>query len=213
MGLLPEAMRNYLLRLGWSHGDDEIITTEQAIEWFSLDAIGRSPARFDMAKLTNLNYHYLRESDNDRLADLVKPFLEERAGGPVDDDALARVRHGMSGLKERAKTLLELADSAMIYVKKRPLDFTDKAAKLLTDDARALLARLRARLDGIEDWREETLDSAVRQFAEDEGLKLGKVAQPLRAGLTGSHVSPGIFEVMVVLGRQECLARLGDLNG
>lgn len=186
MGLLPEAMRNYLLRLGWSHGDDEIITTEQAIEWFSLDAIGRSPARFDMAKLTNLNYHYLRESDNDRLADLVKPFLEERAGGPVDDDALARVRHGMSGLKERAKTLLELADSAMIYVKKRPLDFTDKAAKLLTDDARALLARLRARLDGIEDWREETLDSAVRQFAEDEGLKLGKVAQPLRAGLTGA---------------------------
>ena len=212
MGFLPEAMRNYLLRLGWSHGDEEVIATERAIEWFELDAVGRSPSRFDMAKLTNLNGHYIREADDSRLVEAVQPFLAAVAPNPAgacNDRLLA----GMGGLKERAKTLIELAESAAFYCRPRPLPLSDKAAALLEADAPAILAGCRTQLEVVDSWSAEAVEAAVRDFAEAQDLKLGKVAQPLRAALTGSNASPGIFEVMAVLGREESLARIGDHAG
>ncbi|MEQ8697476.1 MAG: glutamate--tRNA ligase [Bauldia litoralis] len=209
MGFLPEAVRNYLLRLGWSHGDEEVISTEQAIEWFDLDAIGRSPSRFDMAKLSNLNGHYIREADDARLVEAVAPFLADM-GVEVSAVCRSRVDAGMAGLKERAKTLIELAESAAFYCRARPLPLSDKAASLLEGEAPAILAGCLGHLEAVGDWSAEPLEAAVRAFAEAGDLKLGKVAQPLRAALTGSNASPGIFEVMAVLGREESLARIGD---
>ncbi|NFV79439.1 glutamate--tRNA ligase [Magnetospirillum aberrantis] len=213
MGFLPEAMRNYLLRLGWGHGDDEIIPTEQAVEWFDLAGVGRSPSRFDMTKLTNLNGHYLRQSDDSRLVDLIAPMVEAKVGAPVDAEGRRRLTAGMAGMKERAKTLVELADSALFYVRPRPLALDDKAAKALDDsDARALL-RDYVQSVAESEWTKHVLEEAARTFAESRGQKLGKVAQPLRAALTGSSVSPPIFEVMEVLGRAEATARIEDITG
>jgi len=210
MGYLPEAVRNYLLRLGWSHGDEEIISTRQAIEWFDLDAVGRGPARFDSAKLDNLNGHYIRLADDARLVDLILPELAV-GGGQGDDSAVReRLLRAMPGLKPRAKTLKELAARAAFYAAPRPLPLTPKAEKLLSPEARARLGRLRARLETLDDWREDSLEAAVRAFAEAENVKLGLVAQPLRAALTGSDTSPGIFEVMAALGRAESLGRIAD---
>lgn len=208
MGFLPEAMRNYLLRLGWSHGDEEIISTAQAVDWFALDAVGRSPARFDMERLTTLNGHYIRHAEDGYLVDLVVA----RRDPPPGDAAKARLLQGIPKLKERAKTIVELADSASFYMAERPLQLSPKAAKLLKGDAPALLERLAARMMEIETWDVDRLDQAARDFAEAEGVKLGAVAQPLRAALTGSHASPGIFDVMAVLGRDETLARIADVQ-
>ncbi len=210
MGYLPEAMRNYLLRLGWAHGDEEIISTEQAIEWFDLDAVGRSPARFDFDKLASLNAHYLREAEDGRLVDLVCEALAGREDLRLDAIARARIAAGMAGLKMRARTVVELAENTAFYAAKRPLALTPKAAKLLTNEALERLERLVARLPGDEGWTAEALEDLVRAFAEAEGVKLGAVAQPLRAALSGSTVSPPIFEVMAVLGRAETLARIED---
>ena len=210
LGYLPEAMRNYLLRLGWSHGDDEIISTAQAVAWFGLDAVGRGPARFDFAKLDNVNGHYLRAAEDGRLVDLIAPRLAEAQGHAVDAAGRERLLRAMPGLKLRAKTLTELADAAGFYVAGRPLALTDKAAKLLGDEARARLGRLRPELEAEAEWTEPALEAAARAFAEAEEVKLGQVAQPLRCALTGATTSPGIFEVMAVLGRAETLARLGD---
>ncbi len=211
MGYLPEAVRNYLLRLGWSHGDDEIITTEQATEWFDLDNVGRSPSRFDYAKLTNLNGHYLRQGDDARLAALLIPLMETKLGHGVDDLGRTRLIQGMAGLKERAKTLVDLADSALFYVRPRPLALDEKAAKTLADaEARTLLGDYLTSVSATE-WVKHDLEEAARQLAERSGQKLGKIAQPLRAALTGTLVSPPIFEVMEVLGRDETLARLQDV--
>jgi glutamyl-tRNA synthetase len=210
MGYLPEALRNYLLRLGWSHGDEEIISTEQAIQWFDLDAVGRSPARFDFAKLDNLNGHYLRATADDRLVGLVLPRLEKRLGQAVGETGKARLRAGMSGLKERAKTLEQLADAALFYVRERPLPFDDKAKGLLGTDARAQLRALAGALERREPWEVSGIEAAVRDFAAAANLKLGQIAQPLRAALTGSSTSPGIFEVAAVLGRAETVARIRD---
>jgi glutamyl-tRNA synthetase len=213
MGYLPEALRNYLLRLGWGHGDEEIIATEQAIEWFDLDAVGRSPARIDFAKMANLNGHYLRQADEARLTDLVADRLAADRGTPLSEAERARVHAGMTGLKQRATTLVDLAQSAAFYIAERPLSYTDKAAKLLDEEASARLARLRDRLAGLDDWSEATIEAEIRGAAEAEGVKLGQIAQPLRAALTGSTVSPGIFEVAAVLGREESLGRLTDAAG
>ncbi|WP_119458649.1 glutamate--tRNA ligase [Rhodospirillaceae bacterium SYSU D60014] len=210
MGYLPEALRNYLLRLGWAHGDEEIIDTEQAIAWFDLDGVGRSPSRFDFAKLGNLNGHYLRAADDARLVDLVLPRLERRLDGMPDAAARTRLFLGMPGLKARAKTLEELADNAVFYARSRPLPMSEKALDLLTPEARARLDRLAALLAEVEDWTEAAVEEKIRQLVDAEGVKLGQVAQPLRAALTGSTTSPGLFEVMAVLGRDETLARLGD---
>ena len=201
LGILPEAMFNYLLRLGWGHGDSEIISLEQAIEWFDIDHVGKSPSRFDIAKLQNLNGHYLREADDARLAELVAP----RMTGAVDLGLLARA---MPVLKVRAKDVNELAASAAFLFAQRPLALEPKAEALLTDEARALLSQIAARLTAQDDWSLEALEASLKAMAEELGLGLGKLAQPLRAALTGQTTSPGIFDVLVLLGRDESLARI-----
>jgi glutamyl-tRNA synthetase len=211
MGYLPEALRNYLLRLGWGHGDDEIISTEQAIEWFDLDGIGRSPSRFDFAKLDNLNAHYMRLADDARLVGLIVPLIEAKLGRPVGQNARDLLTRAMPGLKQRAKTLVELADSAHFYVVERPLKLTDKAAELVTGEGASILADLAGELRLFDAWEAAGIEAKVRQYAENKGLKLGKVAQPLRAALSGSTVSPPIFEVAELLGKTESLARIADI--
>ena len=211
MGMLPAAMRNYLLRLGWSHGDDEVIPTEQAIEWFGLDSVGKSPARFDMAKLENLNAQYLRQTDDAALAAMIAPIIETEIGKALDGSALDCLTRGMKGLKPRADTLVSLAAAGGFYAA-RPA-FTDKAKKLLDEGAREILAGVAKRLAGADDWSEDGLETALRAFAEDSDppLKFGQLAQPLRAALTGSTTSPGLFEVLAVLGREEVLRRIGNI--
>ena len=209
MGYLPEAMRNYLLRLGWGHGDEEIISTEQAIEWFSLEAIGRSPARFDFAKLENLNGNYIREAEDTRLVDLVLPRIAETLGRDMDEDCRDILIAGMEGLKQRAKTLVELADNSLFYLQAPiyPLS-VEKAAKLLSGDGASMVLEVADKFAELENWEAGELEGIVRSHAESKELGMGKIAQPLRAALTGSNISPGIFEIMEVLGREESLARL-----
>jgi glutamyl-tRNA synthetase len=205
LGILPEALNNYLLRLGWGHGDDEIISREQAIQWFGLNHVGKSPSRFDLKKLENLNGHYLRSADDARLAVLVAA----RRGG-LEADGLALLERAMPELKGRAKDLDELASGADFLFAQRPLVVEDKAADLLTDEARALLLRVHEALRGLPDWNHDSTEAAIKTVADETGLKLGKVAQPLRAALTGRTTSPGIFEVLVLLGQGESLARIED---
>ncbi len=208
MGILPEAMCNYLLRLGWSHGDDETIPREQAVEWFNLDSVGRSPARFDMDKLLNLNAHYLKIADPARLAAGVLADADA-AGITVSPDAEKRLVTGMPGLASRAKNAHELFELSSLYLSDAPINMNEKARTSLADDeARQTLSDLAELLKKATSWTEPELDGIAREYAESRELKLGKVAQPLRAALTGSNVSPSIFEVMVVLGRDETLARL-----
>jgi glutamyl-tRNA synthetase len=210
-GFLPEALCNYLLRLGWSHGDDEIISRDQAIEWFGLDAVGRSAARFDPDKLASLNGHYIRQTADARLVDLVWPRLKAGHRGEIAVDAISRLNKGMAGLKERAKTLAELAGNAAFYVRVRPLPIDAAAAKTLDATARDRLRGLRDRLAGVDDWTAAALEAAIRDYAEGSAVKLGALAQPLRAALTGGTASPSIFEVMEILGRDESLGRLDDV--
>ena len=218
MGYLPAALRNYLVRLGWSHGDDEIMSTEQLIEWFDLDGIGKSPARFDFAKLEDLNAHYIRNTDDDELVSRIVEILPELEGGDelatkLDEAGRAKLKAAMPGLKERAKTLVELVASADYLFATRPLTLNAKAQKILNEDARQHLGALHGRLEALPDWTLDAVESEVRAFAESADLKLGKVAQPLRAALTGSNVSPPIFDVMIVIGRSESLARIADQIG
>ncbi len=218
MGYLPEAMRNYLVRLGWSHGDDEIMSTGQMVEWFDLDGINRAPARFDFAKLGSINAHYMRARTDDELLAAFTGALPHLAGGPefaarLDDVRRRQFREALPLLKERAKTLVDLIDGAAFIVAGRPITPDAAAAGLLTADARALLARLLPSLVSVADWSAPTLESAVKAFAGEAGVKLGAVAQPLRAALTGRAASPGIFEVLAILGREESLARIADASG
>jgi len=209
MGFLPAALRNYLLRLGWGHGDDEIISTEQAIEWFDLPGVGRAASRFDMAKLTNLNAHYLRDMADADLLPLVMPRIEAKIGGKVEPVGQARIERGMNGVKQRSRTVVELADNLVFYARDgAPEIADDKARTQLTAAAKALLGRLASALEGENDWSEPAMEAAIRRFAEAEGVKLGQVAQPLRVALSGSTVSPGIFEVLSVLGPAETRQRL-----
>jgi len=214
MGYLPAALRNYLVRLGWSHGDDEIFSTEQMIEWFDLDGIGRSPARFDFAKLEDLNGYYIRNTPDDELLERIRQALPEMENGAELEARFAsagweKLASALPSLKTRAKTLKELVDGAAFIIAERPLALDEKATKLLSDDARNVLGRLLPRLEAV-DWTANALEAEVRGFAEAEGLKLGGVAQPLRAALTGRSVSPPVFDVMAVLGRDEALARIRD---
>jgi glutamyl-tRNA synthetase len=215
MGYLPETMRNYLLRLGWGHGDDEIISTEQAIEWFDLSGVGRSAARFDLAKLTNLNAHYLRETPDTELLAMVLPGLEAKLGGKVDPVGLERLTRGLGGVKQRSRTLVELLDNLLFYARSgAPPIADDKARAQLTPQAKALLAKLAVALEAeAANWSEKQVEDAIRRFAEAEGVKLGQVAQPLRVALSGSTVSPGIFEVLAILGPAETKARLLAASG
>jgi glutamyl-tRNA synthetase len=202
LGILPEALFNYLLRLGWGHGDDEIISREQAVEWFGLDHVGKSPSRFDLKKLENLNGHYIREADDERLAALIAPKL-----GDADQAVLVKA---MPELKARAHDLNALADGAGFLFAKRPLQLDEAASALISDESRALLRSAHAALDALGDWTHDSTDQAIRAVADSEGVKLGKLAQPLRAALTGRTTSPGIFDVLVLLGKGESLSRIAD---
>jgi glutamyl-tRNA synthetase len=215
MGYLPAALRNYLVRLGWSHGDDEIMSTEDMVRWFDLDAIGRSAARFDFAKLENLNGHYLRAAPDAEIMQRLKALVPElpnggELAGKIGTEGWGKLERALPGLKERAKTLVEILDNAEYLFAKRPIALDSQAEKLLDEAGRKSLAALLPRLESVETWMPEALDAAVRRYAEEAGLKLGKVAQPLRAALTGRTTSPGIFDVLEVLGREESLARIRD---
>ncbi len=218
MGYLPEAMRNYLVRLGWSHGDDEVFSTDQAIEWFDLDTVGRSPARFDFAKLEAVNFEHMRgQDDASLLADLLA-FLRHADGGSdieakLDDAMKAKLLQAMPALKERAKTLNDLLTGAGFIFADRPLQPDEKAARILTADALEILGKLVAALEVSDDWSLQGAEAAVRGFVETNDLKLGKAGPPLRAALTGTTNSPGIFDVLAVLGRDESCARIRDQLG
>ena len=206
LGILPEALFNYLLRLGWGHGDQEEFTREEAIAAFDLAGVGRSPSRFDLKKLHNMNGHYIRAAEDARLAGLIAP----RIGGEAEAAAgLALLEQAMPALKPRAKDLDELAAGAAFLFARRPLVLSDKAKESLTSEAKALLARIMTRLDAQEDWTTAALEASLKACAEELGLGLGKLAQPLRAALTGQTTSPGIFDVLALLGREESLARIG----
>ena len=216
MGYLPAALRNYLVRLGWSHGDQEMFTTDEMVAAFSLGSIGRSPARFDFAKLENLNGHYMRGAGDKALLDALKVVLpeigpERGLGATLPPGLEAQFLQAMPGLKERAKTLIELIDSASYLYSARPLKMEDKAAALLSDETRSHIGALRNELSALAEWGVDNTEQQVRAFADARGLKLGQIAQPLRAALTGKATSPPLFDVMVTLGRDECLARLDDV--
>ena len=210
MGYLPEAVANYLLRLGWGHGDEEIVSQERAIELFDLDGVGRSPSRFDLKKLENLNGHYMREASDGRLAGLTAPRIGKLIGRDLSADEIALLTRAMPDLKPRAKNLNELAENATFLFRARPLDFDERAAELLSGEAPRLLKRAWAALSALDEWTAAATEAAVRSVAETAGVKLGQVAQPLRAALTGRATSPGIFDVLVLLGREESLARIAD---
>jgi glutamyl-tRNA synthetase len=215
MGYLPAAMRNYLVRLGWSHGDQEMFSTEEMIAAFDLPSIGRSPARFDFAKLEHLNGHYMRQSTDADLLVEIERVLPHIAGGPelaarLTPDLRQRLLAAMPGLKERAKTLVDLVDAARYLFSERPLALDDKATAVLSGEARTLLGEVADELAAVDPWDVAATEQAVRSFAERKGLKLGGVAQPLRAALTGRATSPPIFDVLAVLGKNESLGRLRD---
>jgi glutamyl-tRNA synthetase len=215
MGYLPEALRNYLVRLGWSHGDDEIMSTEQMIEWFGFDGMGRGAARFDLVKLEALNGHYIRHADDAYLVSRIVDLLKYIDGGEAVAAKLTSHRReqmlaAMPGLKERAKTLVELLDGAQFIFAERPLQIDEKAGALLAEEGSKIIAALLPELADISDWSASSTEAAVRAHADAQGLKLGKVAQPLRAALTGRLTSPPVFDVMAVLGKDESIGRLSD---
>jgi glutamyl-tRNA synthetase len=215
MGYLPAAMRNYLVRLGWAHGDQEIFSTEEMIAAFDLPQIGRSPARFDFAKLESLNGHYIRAMNDAELMAMLEQLLPHIAGGQelagkMTPALRAKLIAAMPGLKERAKTLIELFDASRFLWASRPLELNDPAKALLTTEATATITSLLPELESVADWSAAAVETVVRGFAERSGVKLGQVAQPLRAALTGRATSPPIFDVLAVLGRDESLARLRD---
>jgi glutamyl-tRNA synthetase len=215
MGCLPAAMRNYLVRLGWSHGDQEIFSTDEMIAAFDLAQVGRSPARFDFAKLESLNGHYLRQAGDAELVAEIERVLPHIAAGndlraKMNPALRSKLVAAMPALKERAKTLVELIDSAHYIYADRPIMLDDKAAALLNAEARAMIAELVPELEMVEPWTAASVEAAVRAYADTSGRKLGAVAQPLRAALTGRTTSPGIFDVLAVLGKSESVARLRD---
>ena len=216
MGYLPAALRNYLARLGWSHGDDEVMSTAQMVEWFAIEDVNKGAARFDYAKLEALNGIYMRQSDDAGLLEAfiaTLPYLENVdaiSEAVATAEGKAKLLAAMPGLKERAKTLVELADGAQFLFAKRPLALDEKATTLLDADARNVIAGILPSLETIDDWSAASTESVVRAYAENAGLKLGKAAQPLRAALTGRSTSPGVFDVLAVLGKAESLARLRD---
>ena len=218
MGYLPAAMRNYLVRLGWAHGDQEIFTTDEMIAAFDLAAIGRSPARFDFAKLESLNGHYMRQSGDAELIEALEGLLPHIAGGEelagkMTPALREQLMAAMPALKERAKTLVELFEASRFLWASRPLAIDDKAKALLTPEAKEVIAALLPELETVADWSAAAIETMVRGFAERTGRKLGAVAQPLRAALTGRATSPPIFDVLAVLGAEESLARLRDQAG
>ena len=216
MGYLPEALLNYLARLGWSHGDDEVMSIENMIAWFEIEDVNKGAARFDFAKLEALNGVHMRQMDDAKLRDIfvaTLPYLPNGAtvADGLNDKTKAQLLAAMPGLKERAKTLIELADGAAFLFAQRPLPLDEKAATLLNDAAKAILKGVHGALSSVDSgWSAASAEAAVREFATRENVKLGAVAQPLRAALTGKSTSPGVFDVLEVLGRDESLSRISD---
>jgi glutamyl-tRNA synthetase len=210
LGFLPEAMFDYLSQLGWSHGEDEFLDRQEAIRRFDLSHIGRAPARFDLDKLTSVNFHYLKLADDARLAGLVRPFLETELDAALPKTGLDLLTRALPGLKERAKTLPHLAETSAFYFRPRPIPMEPAAEALLDEPARALLATLAERLAALADWNQPAVEVAVKALAAEQGLGFGKIAQPLRAAVTGRVNSPGITEVLALLGREGALGRLSD---
>ncbi len=210
MGILSDAMFNYLLRLGWGYGDEEVISRAQAIDWFDMSGIGKSPSRFDTKKLQNLNGIYIRDADNTALSELARPWIEQDLGRTLGEPDMELLVDAMPVLKTRAKNLIELASGSLFLFKNRPLGLDEKAQSLLDPDARNLLATIHAALTDLEDWTLEATESEIKSIAETAELGLGKLAQPMRAALTGSTSSPGIFDVLILLGKEESLSRLAD---
>ncbi|MEE4350845.1 MAG: glutamate--tRNA ligase [Pacificimonas sp.] len=210
MGILPEALENYLLRLGWGHKDEDFIPRDRAIGLFTLDGIGKNPARFDTKKLENLNGHYIRESAPDRLLRVVQPEVEREIDRGLTADETDLLLRTIPELQPRAKTIKELADGALFLFRTRPLNLDERAAKLLEAGGGRLLAKAHQRLKDASDWEAEALGEELRALAASEDVGLGKIAQPLRAALTGRTVSPGVFEMLELLGREDSLARIED---
>ncbi|MEM9332969.1 MAG: glutamate--tRNA ligase [Pseudomonadota bacterium] len=215
MGYLPDALRNYLVRLGWSHGDDEIMSTQQMIEWFGFEGMNKAAARFDFAKLEAINAHYLREMPEQDLLDALCSVASEIEGGTAFLDPLppklnAWVLRALPSLKSRAKTMADLAQGAAFLFAERPLFMEEKAANLLTEEARSTIAEIILVFETLGEWDHDSIDDAIRSFAEERGMKLGQVAQPIRAALTGKGTSPGAFDVLQILGREESVERLKD---
>jgi glutamyl-tRNA synthetase len=215
MGYLPAALRNYLVRLGWAHGDREFFSTEEMVAAFDLPGIGRSPARFDFAKLENVNGHYMRAASDDELLAMLEKSLPYLEGGSaitakLDDAMRAKLKAAMPGLKERGKTLVDLVNGASFLFAERSLTMDARASEILADGGRVHLAALLPRLEALPEWSAAAAEAAVRSYAQESGAKLGQIAQPLRAALTGRTTSPGIFEVLAVLGRDESLGRIAD---
>lgn len=208
LGFLPEAVNNYLLRLGWGHGDEEIINRDQALQWFDIDNVGRSASRFDFKKLENLNGHYMREADDARLSEIAAFHVGEMLDRPLSAEEQSLLLAAMPSLKPRAKTMIELAEGAMFLFDSVPLAFEDKAKAAIDAAPPGLLALLLGTLEALPNWTMETLESALRDAAESQGVGLGKVAQPLRSAVTGRAISPGIFDVLFLLGREEALHRI-----
>ncbi len=211
MGYLPDAMRNYLLRLGWGHGDTDIVSTEEAIRLFSLEGIGQSPSRMDFAKLASVNAHYMRQCPEDALLNLVLPFVEKALGQKPDGIGIERIRKGLHDLKERAHTLIELASAALFYVRPRPLMLDEAASKTLDLETKKLLKEIRDNLANLPEFASDKIEASLKEFSVQKSLKLGKIAMPLRAAITGTTNSPSIFHVAEILGKEETLARLGDV--
>ncbi|MCK5042111.1 MAG: glutamate--tRNA ligase [Sphingomonadales bacterium] len=212
MGYLPEALNNYLLRLGWGYEDKELIGSDEALELFNINGVGKSPSRFDFKKLDNFNQHYMRNLSHENLMLEALPFVErklERTLGNAEKELFVKA---MTGLKDRAKTLIELAESSLFYFKTVPLDLNEKAEQLLDNDNRVMLAELCSALEAVTNWSHDSLLETVESFVASKELKLGKVAQPMRAALTGSNVSPSVFDIMDVLGREKSLARIKQVS-
>jgi len=215
LGYLPAALRNYLVRLGWSHGDDEIMSEEQMIEWFGFDGMGKGAAKFDFSKLDNLNGHYIRNSDDAFLADQLALSLPEfegefAASGKLDEAGKAKLIKAMPMLKERAKSLIELADGAHFLFAERPLKLEEKAANILSNGGADAISKVLPALEALSDWSHDAIEQVIRDVADKEDLKLGKIAQPLRSALTGRTKAPGVFDVLAILSKEEVIARLKD---
>lgn len=208
MGLLPAGLRNYLLRLGWSHGDDEIISTDQAIEWFDGTSLNKAPARFDLVKLMHVNSHYLRQLDNQTLLQLTLPIIESLHRDGISEIAKERLLKGMDGLKQRAKNLRELAESALFFVAQSPIPINDAAFRLLSEGGFTIVQQVTPVLDDLKEWNAQDIEAKLKAHAEAHQMKLGTIAQSIRAAVTGTTISPSVFEVLAALGRKESMTRL-----
>ena len=211
LGYLPDGILNYLMRLGWSHGNEEIISLSNAIKWFEITAIGRSSSRINFDKLNSTNAHYLRETNNQNLLELLKPEIQKKLNISLNPELSERLIKGMPGLKIRAKNLIELTEMSLFYVISRPIKIEVQDENILNRNSITLLKKLYKELKNIDNWSEKNIEILIRNYSESQQMKLKDIAQPMRIALSGSNTSPGIFEILTVLGQKETLGRLNDL--